>query len=118
MSNLSKNVLDVLKNTNPVVVEMLEDKEKAKDLSRVLDTEGGKLLTDSMLRDIVSNIDVLCAGHKDMDRDTMVSYITSIETNLSFIRALYTGRQNESFIDDSLKRMAIEAGLGEEDSGP
>ena len=85
--------------TNEGLLEMIADSSRLHDLKVVLDQKGGKMIVSALLSDVVSNIDRISSGYKDMSHSELQGFCASLEVNLSIVRSLYRAKQSEKELD-------------------
>ena len=93
----------VKKGVDPELDEMVEESDKLHAIKVVLDQEGGKMLVDSLLTDTISSIELLTREYRTLSHADLIVNIARIEVYLSFVRTLYTARDNENQLNEYIK---------------
>ena len=91
-----KNSLD------PAIQSIADDLDKVTAISALNNMEGGKILVASLLADIVSSIDTMCAKHKDLTMQEFVSLSVDMKTKINMARLLTRAENNKDYLSDLL----------------
>jgi hypothetical protein len=85
-------------------VEQLElESAKYHSLSALASSDGGKVLVETLLKDIVSCVDKLSYNYSAMTNEQFISIGAEIGAKLAVIRTLSRSENNKEVIDESLK---------------
>ncbi len=80
-----------------------EDVEKMKALSAIPNTEGGKILIDSLGRDVVGSVESLIGGYKEASDTKLRATIAKLQADLGLLRVLTRAEENSRVAQDALK---------------
>lgn len=72
-------------------------------LKVLMEQEGGQVLCDTLISDVVAAMNVLVGHYPSMDRDQLVSMIARMEASLNMTRALYRAADNLEAVDADLE---------------
>jgi hypothetical protein len=87
---------------DPAIKSIADDLDKVKAISALNNMEGGKILVASLLADVVSNIDTMCAKHKDLTMQEFVSLSVDTKTKINMARLLTRAEKNKEYLSDLL----------------
>lgn len=93
-----------MKQNNPIE----EDIKTYSSLEAVKNSEGGKLILESLKKDIITGIDILSSKYKTATHIELLGTIASITEKLSLYRSISRSTKN--------KNLALEALLEEENA--
>lgn len=82
--------------------EIAEDADKFHALKTVFDQEGGKVLVEALITNVINGVDRL-SSYADMSRDELVSLAAQITISLNTARALTRAEENMSLADEQLQ---------------
>lgn len=82
--------------------DTLNDADKYHALKTIFDQDGGQILVDSLIDDVVSSIERL-ENYAELSRDQMVSLVARMTTSLNLARALTRAEENHRLADEALK---------------
>jgi hypothetical protein len=80
---------------------MVADADRYHGLKVLSESEGGKVLTDTLIKDVMFCIGRL-ENYDKMERDEMVSIIARMTTTLNTARAIARAADNLEYVDMSL----------------
>ena len=98
--------LDQAKKANPyfdqtLLHEMVEDANNYHSLKVLCETEGGQVLVDTLIKDVVASISKL-ENYDSMTRDQIIAVIARMVTSLNTARALTRAAENLEYVDEAL----------------
>lgn len=106
MSKLpNKKSREGLTETQTAIAEELD---KIVPLDSLSKSEGGKILIKSLLLDVVSNVDTLCARYSALTMQEFVSYCADIKIRLDVARAIARSAEKKKELDEEFKKTLIE----------
>jgi hypothetical protein len=82
--------------------EVAKDADRYHALKVLHDSEGGQVLIDTLISDVVLGVNQL-ESYKDMSRDELVSVAARITTCLNTARALSRAAENLEYADEELE---------------
>ena len=85
-----------------------EDVEKMKALSAVSNTEGGKMLIDSLGRDVVNGVESLIGNYKTSGEMKLIATIAKLQSDLGLLRVLTRAEANSKEAQAALKELLEE----------
>lgn len=85
------------------IAEIANDADKMHDLKAVFDMEGGKILVDALLRDVVGNVNKLSAMYGELSHSQLISLAAAISVNIELVRTLTRSTENLKNADEALK---------------
>lgn len=84
------------------ITAIVEDADKYQSLKAIFDQDGGKLLVDALIQDVVGSIGKL-ENYPSMTRDELVAVIARLSTSLNMARTLTRAEKNSSLADEALE---------------
>lgn len=108
MTTTRKKKLEEATQSNPYInydalEGLADDADKLHDLKAIFDMEGGKMLVDALITDVVGSVDRLASGYADLTRDEFASLAAHISVNLALARTLTRSTENLKYADEALK---------------
>ena len=91
-----------LKDTN-ANEEQQNDLDVFNALKALKQSDGGKVLVENLLKDVVNTVGVLENQYKTLSHMEMVAYCASLSEKLSLIRVITRSEQNYKDLQDLLK---------------
>ncbi len=92
---------------NPVVKDLADDRDKAAALESVALTEGGKLLIDGLVRDLMGDIENIGVHYKTLTMQEFISLGANINVALNMVRALTRAAKTKKLLSDDIERLLI-----------
>lgn len=92
---------------NPELADMLEDSERLHALKVVLDQEGGKMLVDSLLADIIGAVNRLAYESRTSTHVELLADCATLRANMDIVQVLHQAKSNEKEIDEILREKII-----------
>jgi len=83
--------------------EILKDLKKYTDLKVLMQSEGGKVLTDNLKKDIARFIDRLTSDFREVEHSVLIGHCASLQANLSLLRALQNSESNAKLVQEVLE---------------
>lgn len=87
--------------------DLLEDLGKYKALDSLRDTEGGKLVIETLRKSIVSEVSVLVSGYKEMPEQEMRARLAKISAYVPLVQSLLRAKVNKEGLEEELKESLI-----------
>lgn len=84
--------------------EIKKDIEKYKSLEILSESDGGKLLVNTVNKDLINSIEWLANNYKNASQSELVGYCASIQSNLAILRVLRNAKSNTSLAEDALRQ--------------
>ena len=78
-------------------------KETQNKLKALYDTDGGKLLVDTLMAQVVNMINQLSSGYKHMTLEEFISTSADLSTKLNMVRSLTKAKKNQEVLEELLK---------------
>lgn len=91
----------------PAIKEVEDDLGKYKAIASALETEGGKLLLESLRQDIASDVERL-SGLLNGTQTEMQSAIAKLNVDLNFYRVLKRANNNVILAEEALQKLLEE----------
>lgn len=85
-----------------------EDVKKMKALAAIPNTEGGKLLIDSLGKDIVNGVETLIGSYKEATDIKLRATIAKLQADLGLLRVLTRAEENSKVAQEALKNLLEE----------
>lgn len=82
--------------------EAAEDADRYHALKRVLDSEGGELLCESLIADAMRCFDAMAANHRTLNHAEFISLSAQAQSALTLARALTRAAENLKAADEAL----------------
>lgn len=89
---------------NESVKDIADDLDKVAALSALTDTEGGKVLVESLIKDIMSDLDRISSGYKTLTNQEFIGIGASLKTNIDMVRVLSRAKENKKFLEELLEK--------------
>lgn len=105
MKKTANQLLKENPELDPAIIGIAEELDEKHALSALADTEGGKLLLDSLLVDVSSIIGSLRSTYKDGSHVDLITLCARLDSKLSMYQALKRARTNT----DQLKEILADA---------
>lgn len=93
------------------IKQIADDLSKVSAISALGDTEGGKVLITSLIKDVIDNVETLCAKNKELTMQEFVSICSDMKNKLDLVKVFKNSKKNK----DYLKELYEEAILKEEE---
>lgn len=108
MTTTRKKKLEKATQNNPYInydalEGLADDADKLHDIKAIFDMEGGKILVDALIADVVSSVDRLASGYSELTHDQFAALAAHISVNLSLARTLTRSTENLKYADEALK---------------
>lgn len=88
--------------------EIQEDVSLYKSLDALAHSDGGKILIDSLGKDVVNSVDNLTAKYKEASHIELISIIAKLQSDLSLLRVLTRAEKNKEQAQEELKKLLEE----------
>ena len=106
-----KNKNEKIKNSNnPALKSTADDLDKSAAISALSDTEGGKILLEGLLKDVISSVEELTAKYRTLTMQDFVGICSDMQNKLDLARAIARSKKNKEFLEGELERMLAEEG--------
>lgn len=92
---------------NNEIEKLQDDLDNLKKLDVIADSEGGKVLIETLTKDIVSSIDSLCSNFQTASHIELIAVIAKIKERLNIIRVLTRAKENKEFLSKEIKEMLV-----------
>lgn len=99
---LSKEEIERVK-ANPDLMALTDDLDKITAIGVVSKTEGGKILVEGLLTDIVSSVDTIANKHSTLTANEFITIGASIKTKLDLVRVMTKADKNKEELTEMLK---------------
>ena len=83
--------------------EIKEDIKKYASIDSLADSEGGKILIESLLSDISSSVDYLVSSYKECEHTKLITAIAKLEAKLDLYRVISRAKTNKELATEALK---------------
>lgn len=87
---------------------LYEDLKTVAPIHTLSQTEGGKLLFNTMLESIVQNVNKLCDNHANMSHIEFISTCADMKSARDIARAMSIAETNKKFLEEELKTTLAE----------
>lgn len=94
-----RKISDEEKLDHPEVKEMLEDLGKVSSIEAFSLSEGGKVLVQSLVTDIISSVDTLCAKHSTLTTQEFVSICADMKSKIDLTRVISRAKKNKDYLE-------------------
>lgn len=85
------------------IKEMEEDLREVSEIEVFRQSKGGKILVQSLLKDIISSVDNLCVNHNKLTHQEFVAISAGIKANKDLLDVLVKAKGNKEFLENLLK---------------
>ena len=99
-----KNLEKIKNNEDPAIKSIADDLDKITAISALNNMEGGKILVDSLIKDIVSSVHTLMASHKDLTLQEFVILSAEMKTKLDLAKALINSDKKKEYLNELLEQ--------------
>jgi hypothetical protein len=100
MTKLPKKVRNKAPETE--VEELKDELGVAISLKHLHDSEGGRILIDGLVSDIMSALDILCGGISELSHTEMIALVAKIKERIDIVRVLTSAKANKEVYEDLL----------------
>ena len=88
---------------NPDIKEIEKDLKEISEIEVFCQSEGGKTIIQSLLKDIVSSVDNLCVNHSKLTQQEFVAISAGMKANKDLLDVLTKAKGNKEYLDNLLK---------------
>lgn len=92
-----------MKNKEEEIKEMEKDLREVSAIDVFCQSEAGKILVQSLLKDIISSVDNLCVNHSKLTQQEFVAISAGMKANKDLLDVLVKAKGNKEFLDNLLK---------------
>lgn len=87
-----------------------DDLDNVSSISVIADMDGGKLLIKSLVKDIISSVDTLCAKYGTLTTQEFVGLSADMKSKIDLVRVLKNSKKNKEYLHDLLEQelLAVE----------
>ena len=82
--------------------EIKEDIKKYSAIEATALSAGGKILIDSLKKDIVSSVDKLCSSYKDISHTELIATIAQMSSKIALLRTFNRASKNKKIAKEEL----------------
>lgn len=105
-----KTTRQKIKESNDTrIVEMGSELDNFIGLDALSISDGGKLLIGSLKKDIITTIETLASGYKELTQTQFIGHCAGLKERLDILRALTRARKNKEFITEEINKLLDEA---------
>lgn len=83
--------------------EIKEAVKKYSAIEATAKSAGGKIILDSLKKDIVSSVDEVCRGYKTLSHTELIAVIAKLSERLSILRIFNNSAKNKKISSNDLK---------------
>lgn len=87
---------------------LIQENEVYKDLDILAKSKGGKVLTKTLIKDVVGIIDTLASKFDVMTHQEFMSYSAQMKEKLNIVRVLHRAEGNKDFLTEEIKKLLEE----------
>ena len=88
---------------NEAVVAIVDDVEQYAAISAVGNSEGGKLIIDGLVADVISGLDSVTSNYKTATHAELMGTCAGLKANLDLLRVLTRAHKNKNLAQDALE---------------
>lgn len=92
----------------PELQEIQEDVNIYKSLDSLAHSEGGKILIESLGKDVVNGVESLLSKYKDAPEMDLRSTIAKLQSDLALLRVLTRSEKNKKQAEEELQKLLEE----------
>ncbi len=97
------------KSKDPAVLSMSDELDTLNAIEALSLSEGGKVLTNLLIKDIISAVEALATRHSDLTLQQFISYSSKIKEKLDLVRIIARSKDNKKFITDEINSLLEQA---------
>lgn len=85
--------------------EILDDLAIVRPLAAIIESEGGKIIFDSLLTTILSQMNFLCDNYTSKSHVETMALISEMKAYRDIAKTMSSAKTNKEFLEDELKRV-------------
>lgn len=85
-----------------------DELDKAHALSVLAQTEGGKLLVEALVSDVISDISTISSRYKVLSHAELMAYCAALNANLTVMLSITRSKRNKDALQEQLEEMLKE----------
>lgn len=98
----------ILNSDNESAKGILDDLDKITAISALNSMEGGKLLVENLLIDVVSSVSTLCAKHSELTMQEFVTLSVDMKTKINLAKVLTNAEKNKKYLNELLEQALLD----------
>lgn len=83
--------------------EIKKDVEKYKSLEVLADSDGGKILIETLNKDVINTVDWLASNFTEVNHTELIARCAVLKSSLATLRTLKNSKKNVELAEDALK---------------
>lgn len=100
---MSKRDPKMFKDETSEVQDMIEDSNRLHSLKVVLDQEGGRMLVEALMEDVMGALNHVTSGYKTLNHAELMAQCATLKANLDLVSTLKRASLNEKELDEWIK---------------
>lgn len=88
--------------------EMQDELEKFTAIDILSESDGGKVLIESLTKDVVACIETICSSFQTSSHIELVATSAKLKERINLLQVLKRAKKNKEFISDEIKNLIIE----------
>lgn len=107
----SANIKKILKSDKitPEIADLADQADKTHALDVMAQTEGARVLVDTLVSDVITSISNLTSNYKRLPEMELRSICAEMSANLAIILAITRAKGNRKALEDNLKEILEDA---------
>ena len=98
---MTKN--EVIKS-NPELTSIADNLDRVSAIAAISEMEGGKLLINGLVQDIIGGVETVAALHKTMTLQEFISLGAAIKERMDLVKALTVANKNKEYLTELLDK--------------
>jgi response regulator of citrate/malate metabolism len=86
--------------------EILDDIDKFKSIEVLNHTDGGKILVNTIFKDVVNTVDTLAVIYKTATLPELQAHCASLQSNLALLKVFKNAKKQVELAEEALKSLA------------
>lgn len=90
------------------IKEMQKDLKEVSAIDAFCQSEGGKTIVQSLLKDIISSVDNLCINHSKLTQQEFVAISAGMKSNKDLLDVLVKAKGNKEYLEKLLEEALLQ----------
>lgn len=98
-----KKPTDEQKVLHPEVNDMMDDLSKISAVKAMADSEGGQIIVQSLVSDVISAMDTLCVKYSSMSLQEFISLCADMKSKIDLARVITRSNKNKKALENMIE---------------
>jgi len=106
---MGKTLKQKAKESNdPAIEEMLEELDTFTSLEILANSDGGKILTKALTKDIIATMETLAVKYPELTIQQFIAYSAKVKEKLDILRTLTRANKQKQIISEEIEKLLEE----------